>query len=1035
MKNLKIAVLLVLAISVVFSLAGCEMIEGTMGSIEGAIDGVIDNVTDLIPGLGGNDEHVHTFVDATCTAPKTCSECGETEGEALGHTIVTDEAVAPTCTESGLTAGEHCSVCEEVITAQTVVEAKGHDYASVKTEPTCTEVGYTTYTCACGDSYTADEVAALGHDYEAVTTAPTCTEDGYTTYTCACGDSTVVVDAPATGHDYEAVTTAPTCTTDGYTTYTCSCGDSYVADEVKAGHNHNENGICSGCGDQIAVNPVVGKGYIFGMYQGNLNDVYYLKGGMAQTYYLDTTTDASKAIYVYLEEAEGGYHLYFFDNGVKTYINTVVSGTHVNGVYSTTNPTVYTIDEEHHTLLTKVNGEDYWFGTRNDKTYTTVGPCKVSYGGFYCEFYFAHEHDYVKGETVAPTCEEGGYTPYTCSCGASYKTDELDALGHSFGEWTEVKPEAGVSICEWVPMQIRSCDCGAIETQATGEAPGHSYSEGVCGVCGKEDPDYVKPDAPVVPEGGQADLDAIVLSSSKPNGDSSYTGTYTSPNGWTSTNSAIQAGGATNMNPQFTVIGPDNTHKAVCLNGKTSAPGKLTSPTLTTGISKLTVNYTKIFSDTELSVTVTITDAAGNKYTHVIAQTLPSDEKYVVYTDVWTLDTPIVGEFTIEIVNNCPSALDKNKDRFTILDVIWEGAAEAHTHEYTSTTTATCTAAGTTTYTCSCGDTYTEETEKLGHVDANLDVSCDREGCTGKVAPAADSVLSNFTANNLGSKLSTSCSYYIVGTVAEVLDARNGIFLLDDGTGELFYIRLPKNADNVVHSSWEIKLVLGDKIQVYGNIAKFSSPEAPNGQYWPSMQSGIVTVLEQHPHVYTAKEADCFNPAYCECGKASSEGPNAHVDAEANGLCDNCGFKMGSKVDFIKTHFNDVKETSNYDSVNGTALWESEEFSILVSKGTSTFNSNGTNHFRLQKGNNLTITAKNGNKIVGIVFTVTTSSYTDELEAILTAAGIEYTLNGLELTVEVDSLDSFVLENTASKIGRIATVAVIYTAAPAQEQN
>ena len=39
MKNLKIAVLLVLAISVVFSLAGCEMIEGTMGSIEGAIDG------------------------------------------------------------------------------------------------------------------------------------------------------------------------------------------------------------------------------------------------------------------------------------------------------------------------------------------------------------------------------------------------------------------------------------------------------------------------------------------------------------------------------------------------------------------------------------------------------------------------------------------------------------------------------------------------------------------------------------------------------------------------------------------------------------------------------------------------------------------------------------------------------------------------------------------------------------------------------------------------------------------------------------
>lgn len=31
--------------------------------------------------------HEHTFADATCTEPKTCTECGETEGEALGHTV------------------------------------------------------------------------------------------------------------------------------------------------------------------------------------------------------------------------------------------------------------------------------------------------------------------------------------------------------------------------------------------------------------------------------------------------------------------------------------------------------------------------------------------------------------------------------------------------------------------------------------------------------------------------------------------------------------------------------------------------------------------------------------------------------------------------------------------------------------------------------------------------------------------------------------------------------------------------------------
>lgn len=38
-----------------------------------------------------------------------------------------------------------------------------HNYKSNVTNPTCTTQGYTTYTCACGDSYIADYVNALGH--------------------------------------------------------------------------------------------------------------------------------------------------------------------------------------------------------------------------------------------------------------------------------------------------------------------------------------------------------------------------------------------------------------------------------------------------------------------------------------------------------------------------------------------------------------------------------------------------------------------------------------------------------------------------------------------------------------------------------------------------------------------------------------------------------------------------------------------------------------------------------------------------------
>ncbi|MCD7830848.1 MAG: hypothetical protein LUI01_01055, partial [Firmicutes bacterium] len=124
-----------------------------------------------------------------------------------------------------------------------------HSYEAVVTAPTCTEKGYTTYTCSvCGDSYTADETEATGHTAgEAVIeneVAATCTADGSydsVVYCSVCGEeiSRETVTVPATGHDYVATTTIdPTCTTGGYTTYTCTrCGDSYTADETEAmGH-------------------------------------------------------------------------------------------------------------------------------------------------------------------------------------------------------------------------------------------------------------------------------------------------------------------------------------------------------------------------------------------------------------------------------------------------------------------------------------------------------------------------------------------------------------------------------------------------------------------------------------------------------------------------------------------------------------------------------------------------------------------------------------------------------------------------------
>lgn len=135
------------------------------------------------------------------------------------------------------------------------------------------------------------------------------------------------------------------------------------------------------------VDPVAGTAYKFGMVQGLAGKTYFLSGGMAATYYLDTKEGMENGLDVYLETAEGGYYLYVMDNGAKLYINVTTSGTHVNNVYGETAETVYTYDATLKTVKVNVNGEDYIIGTRNDKTYNSVGPVKVSNNPFYCQFY------------------------------------------------------------------------------------------------------------------------------------------------------------------------------------------------------------------------------------------------------------------------------------------------------------------------------------------------------------------------------------------------------------------------------------------------------------------------------------------------------------------------------------------------------------------------------------------------------------------------------------------------------------------------
>lgn len=67
-----------------------------------------------------------------------------------------------------------------------------HIYTTIVTPPTCTEQGYTTYICECGDSYISDYTDALGHNWDdgVVTIIPTYEVEGIKTYTCTrCGET------------------------------------------------------------------------------------------------------------------------------------------------------------------------------------------------------------------------------------------------------------------------------------------------------------------------------------------------------------------------------------------------------------------------------------------------------------------------------------------------------------------------------------------------------------------------------------------------------------------------------------------------------------------------------------------------------------------------------------------------------------------------------------------------------------------------------------------------------------------------------
>ncbi len=193
--------------------------------------------------LGHSFENYISDNNATCTKDGTktakCERCDVTDtltdvGSATGHTLVTDEAVVPTCTKTGLTEGSHCSVCGEIIVKQEIVSALGHDFSdewTIDTAPSCTESGLKSHHCSrCDEKSDITVVEAAGHNYGdwIISSESSCPDTGIKYRECSvCGDrETQCIDK--TEHEYGewVVIKEANVLSDGLNQRTCkNCGN------------------------------------------------------------------------------------------------------------------------------------------------------------------------------------------------------------------------------------------------------------------------------------------------------------------------------------------------------------------------------------------------------------------------------------------------------------------------------------------------------------------------------------------------------------------------------------------------------------------------------------------------------------------------------------------------------------------------------------------------------------------------------------------------------------------------------------------
>lgn len=383
--------------------------------------------------------------NATCVTAGTCATCGGSYYG--GHTF------SKTWSSDDSSHWKPCIYCDQAKGSEEghyLVESMNSDPRYLKSEANCVSRAVYYKSCAfCGYiSKTETFIDKWGstnpNNHDLVhrdAKAPTCTEAGYTAHDACqregCGYTTDHTELPALNHDFSI----------------------WQSDNI----NHWKK--CSRCDATDAVNP----------HEWDNGKITVPPTCTTAGERIYTCTECSKTK---TEEISATGHNFIHHEAKAptcTEIGWNAYDTCKNCDY-TTYAEIKALDHDlvHHDAQAATCTEIGW------NAYDTCSRCDYT---TYAEIP-ATGHDFTE-KVVAPTCEAGGYTKYTCkNCDYSYTDHPTQKLLHWFAEWTSNGDGTHSAPCKREDCDhIGKAECASIEyTQNAGTADAKALS--ICPVCG-----------------------------------------------------------------------------------------------------------------------------------------------------------------------------------------------------------------------------------------------------------------------------------------------------------------------------------------------------------------------------------------------------------------------------------------------------------------------------------------------------------------------------------------------------------------------